>query len=85
MYIKFNVLFPDSLTAPQIKVLNSSLGKEAPDDDDMAGDAETVLLKKFDKTQENTHAQGGTKAADSEDDEEDDDGRHGQQIPCQQH
>jgi len=52
----------------------------------MAGDAETVMLTKFDKSQENTHAQGGTKAADSEDEEEDEEGHHGhgQQIPCQQ-
>jgi len=70
-------------------VLNEALGKEKTDDDDMAGDAETVLLTKFDKNQENTHAQGGTKAADSDDDEEDGEGHGhgggaGGQIPCQQ-
>jgi len=82
----FKVTFPDTLKQPQIKVLDEALGKVTPDDDDMAGDAETVTLTKFDKTQENTHAQGGTRAQDSEDDEEDDDGHHGhgQQIPCQQ-
>lgn len=58
-------------------MLNGSLGKEKPDDDDMAEDAENVKLKKFDKSQENTHAQGGTKAADSDDEGEEEDDGHG--------
>ena len=64
-------------------VLNSSLGKEEADDDDMAENGETVFLKKFDKAQENTHAQGGTRAHDSEGEEESDDGNpHGQRVQC---
>ena len=48
----------------------------------MAENGETVFLKKFDKAQENTHAQGGTKAQDSDGEGEDsDDGNpHGQRV-----
>jgi len=35
LYVKFNVTFPDSMTKPQLKALNSALGKEEQDDDDM--------------------------------------------------
>ena len=49
----------------------------------MNGDAEIVFLKKFDKSKENLHAQGGKKAADSDDDEEEEEGRgHGQRVEC---
>ena len=84
LFIIFKVLFPDTLTKPQMSVLCKSLGKEEVDDDDMAENGETVFLKKFDKAQENTHAQGGTKAQDSEGEEGDsDDGNpHGQRVQC---
>jgi len=49
MFIIFKVTFPESLTKPQMSVLNKSLGKEEVDDDDMAENGETVLLTKFDK------------------------------------
>ena len=46
-------------------------------------EGEVCLLKKYSETQRNTHAQGGTKAADSEDDEEDDPmGGRGQRVQC---
>jgi len=56
LFIIFKVTFPATLKQAQIKVLDEALGKVLPDDDDMAGDAETVMLTKFDKAQENTHA-----------------------------
>jgi len=81
LFIIFKVIFPETLTKPQMTVLNSSLGKEEPDDDDMAENGEICFLKKFDKAQENTHAQGGTRAQDSEGEEESDDGNpHGQRV-----
>jgi len=40
----------------QISVLNEALNKEEADDDDMDGEAETVMLKAFDKSKENLHA-----------------------------
>jgi len=64
-------------------VLNSSLGKEEVDDDDMAEEGQIVFLKKFDKTQENTHAQGGTRAQDSDGEQEsDDENPNGQRVQC---
>lgn len=73
LFIIFKVTFPETMTKPQMSVLNSSLGKEEIDDDDMAENGEIVMLKKFDKNQENTHAQGGTKAKDSDGEQESDD------------
>lgn len=84
LFVIFKVTFPDKLMKPQIDALNSSLGKEKPDDDDMSGDIQTVMLKKFDKAQENTHAQGGTKAADSDDEDGGEDDGRPQGVPCQQ-
>ena len=49
MFIIFKVVFPETLQPSQMKVLNSALGKEKPDDDDMQDDVETVMLTKFDK------------------------------------
>jgi len=37
-------------------ILNKALNKEEADDDDMDGEAETVMLKTFDKSKENLHA-----------------------------
>lgn len=84
LFIKFDVTFPDKLSKPQLLSLNKALGKEEADDDDMS-DQNTCLLKKFSESQRNTHAQGGTKAADSDDDEEDSEfgGRgQGQRVQC---
>ena len=73
LYIKFSVTFPDTLTKAQMTPLLTALGKSA-DDEEMDGEA--CLLTTYSESQRNTHAQGGTKAADSEDDEEDE--GHGQ-------
>ena len=83
LYIKFNVTFPDTLTSQQLNSLNTALGKAEIDDAEMEDTGETVLLKKFSESQRNTHAQGGTRAADSDDDEQDDDfGGRGQRVQC---
>ena len=81
LYVKFNVTFPDALTKPQLTSLNKALGKADEEDEEM--DGEVCLLKKYSETQRNTHAQGGTKAADSEDEEDDEmGGGRGQRVQC---
>jgi len=69
------------LTKPQLTSLNKALGKSGEDDEEMEN-GEVCLLKKYSETQRNTHAQGGTKAADSEDEEDDDMGGRGQRVQC---
>ena len=70
--IKINVTFPDSLTQTQLTALNTALGKEEVDNDDMQEDGEALLLKKCPESQRNTHAHCGTRAHDSDGEEEDD-------------
>lgn len=44
---------------------------------------ETVMLEKFEESQRNTHAQGGTEGNDSDEEEGHGHG-HGQRVQCQQ-
>ena len=68
LYVKFNVVCPEVLTSTQMTTINAAFGKEVVDEE---MDGEACVLTKYSESQRNTHAQGGTKAADSEDDEVD--------------
>ena len=69
LYIIFKVSFPDKLNLKQIGHINDAFDemKKAKDDDMEA--SETVKLVKYDESQRNTHAQGGTEG-DSDEEEE---------------
>ena len=85
MFVKFSVVFPDSIPVANVAGLKAALpGPSTTPDADM--DAETVMLQAFDEGQRNTKAAGGTQAADSDDDDEDSRGGPGggQRVQCAQ-
>lgn len=59
LYVIFKVTFPQNLNDSSIGQIKSALSMQKKDDEDMDA-AETVTLVKYDESQRNTHAQGGT-------------------------
>ena len=84
LFVKFSVVFPDSVPVAAIAGLKQALpGPAATPDADM--EAETVMLQAFDEAQRNTKAGGGTQAADSDEDEDEQRGPGGgQRVQCAQ-
>lgn len=83
LFVIFKVKFPDSLTLPQVANVKLALGHMKGLDADMADASETVKLIKFEESQRNTHAQGGTEG-DSEEEDEGMGGGRGQKVQCAQ-
>lgn len=80
LFVKFSVVFPDSVSSVSIAPLKAALpGPTGNPDVEM--DAETVQLMPFSETQRNTKAAGGTQAGES-DEEEDGAGQGGQRVQC---
>ena len=84
MFVKFSVVFPDSIPVSNVAGLKAALpGPSTAPDTDM--EAETVMLQAFDEGQRNTKAAGGTQAADSDDDDDEQRGPGGgQRVQCAQ-
>lgn len=85
LFINFKVKFPESMDEAQMTQIQQILAeqsKSATEKAEIAGVEEQVFLQKFDESQKNTHAQGGTRGNDS-DEEEDEDGHGGQRVGCQ--
>jgi DnaJ-class molecular chaperone len=76
LFVLFKIKFPESLNATQLEQVKTMLKSQKRNNTDENMDSEeTVVLKPFSDDQKNTHAQGGTKAYNSDGEEEEDDPR----------
>lgn len=83
LFVLFTVKFPTSLETSQIEQVKTLLSaqRKKQDNEDMDAD-ETVILKEFQEEHKNTHAQGGTKAYNSDGEEEEDPRMRGGARQC---
>lgn len=85
LFVKFSIKFPESIDQDQIGQIKQILANQAKPQSEIQGleaVSTKVEMQKFDESQKNTHAQGGTRGNDSE--EEDDEEGGGQRVGCQQ-
>jgi len=73
LFIKFKVVFPDTLNAEQKDAIHKALIGVDKQKSTVPNERirEVKMLEEFEQEQRNTHHQGGTKAQDSDDDEKD--------------
>ena len=84
LFVLFNIKFPDSLDSSQVNQVKTMLKNQRKQNNDEDMDADdTIILKPYHESQKNTHAQGGTKAYNSDGEEDEDEPRgHGQRAQC---